>query len=233
MRKTAFEQAHELLKKTSKEGFTAWDKYEEGLTMTNIPQDILDDAKEAGFGQHRDGELIFCGYYISDEIKKLCQLRDERQRSSGEPYCYMDSKGNVPSFVTLEMVESGKVFPVFTTPQQQHIPEEVTAKIKGLPRFSFLSPKEGGVKRWGNASGAWIEQYEVIKILDDYEYSATPSAPDATQSQAVRHILRYLTEWQEYLLETKSPTVFEQSMLEELHFRITTIKSATQAKDGE
>jgi len=38
--------------------------------------------------------------------------------------------------------------------------------INKLPRFSFLSPPEGGVKRWENASGDWIERHEVIQLLE-------------------------------------------------------------------
>lgn len=40
-------------------------------------------------------------------------------------------------------------------------------KMKELPRFSFLSPREGGVRRFTDKSGNWIEQYEAVKILDD------------------------------------------------------------------
>ena len=43
-------------------------------------------------------------------------------------------------------------------------------KMKALPRFSFLSPKEGGVKRYADKSGNWIEHYEAVKILDDLIY---------------------------------------------------------------
>src|SRR5690606_14203097 len=44
---------------------------------------------------------------------------------------------------------------------------ELKVKIQELPRYSFLSPKEGGVRRFGDKSGAWIERYEVITILDN------------------------------------------------------------------
>jgi hypothetical protein len=57
------------------------------------------------------------------------------------------------------------------------VPYDVLARIKNLPRFSFLSPPEGGVRRFADTSGNWIEQYEVIKLLDDYIYSASPTAP--------------------------------------------------------
>ena len=43
---------------------------------------------------------------------------------------------------------------------------DLEAKILDLPRYSFLSPKEGGVRRCGDKSGAWIERYEVIKLLE-------------------------------------------------------------------
>jgi hypothetical protein len=39
--------------------------------------------------------------------------------------------------------------------------------IKNLPRYSFLSPSEGGVRRFKDKSGAWIEYHEVIKLLGD------------------------------------------------------------------
>lgn len=43
---------------------------------------------------------------------------------------------------------------------------ELEAKILDLPRYSFLSPKEGGVRRYADTSGAWIERWEVIKLLE-------------------------------------------------------------------
>lgn len=46
-------------------------------------------------------------------------------------------------------------------------------KLKELPRFTFLSPKEGGVKRYADKSGNWIEHYEAVKILDDLIYEPT------------------------------------------------------------
>jgi hypothetical protein len=57
------------------------------------------------------------------------------------------------------------------------VPNEVLVSIKNLPRFTFLSPPEGGVRRFADTSGNWIEQYEVIKLIDDYIYSASPTAP--------------------------------------------------------
>ncbi|HTG56022.1 MAG TPA: hypothetical protein VL943_07140 [Niabella sp.] len=57
------------------------------------------------------------------------------------------------------------------------VPNEVLVAIKNLPRFSFLSPLEGGVRRFADTSGNWIEQYEVIKLIDDYIHSASPTAP--------------------------------------------------------
>lgn len=53
------------------------------------------------------------------------------------------------------------------------VPVEVLTKIKDLPRFTFLSPAEGGVRKFLDKSGNWIEQYEVIKLIDDY----IPSTP--------------------------------------------------------
>lgn len=50
--------------------------------------------------------------------------------------------------------------------QQADKVRELEAKILDLPRYSFLSPKEGGVRRCGDKSGAWIEHYEVIKLLE-------------------------------------------------------------------
>ncbi len=50
--------------------------------------------------------------------------------------------------------------------QQADKVRELEAKILDLPRYSFLSPKEGGVRRCGDKSGAWIERYEVIKLLE-------------------------------------------------------------------
>jgi hypothetical protein len=39
--------------------------------------------------------------------------------------------------------------------------------VKGLPRYSFLSPSEGGVRKYEDKSGAWIERYEVVKLLEE------------------------------------------------------------------
>jgi hypothetical protein len=50
-------------------------------------------------------------------------------------------------------------------------------KIKQLPRFSFLSPKEGGVVKCLDKSGRWIEQYECVKVLDDILYSFNETSP--------------------------------------------------------
>jgi len=50
--------------------------------------------------------------------------------------------------------------------------EDVSAafsKLKTLPRFSFLSPREGGVRRFADTSGNWIEHYEAVKIYDALE----------------------------------------------------------------
>ena len=57
--------------------------------------------------------------------------------------------------------EQGRV-----APQQADRLRELEAKILDLPRYSFLSPKADGVRRCGDKSGAWIERYEVIKILE-------------------------------------------------------------------
>lgn len=46
-------------------------------------------------------------------------------------------------------------------------------KLKSLPRFSFLSPQEGGVRKFADKSGNWIEHYEAVKILDDLIYEPT------------------------------------------------------------
>jgi hypothetical protein len=54
---------------------------------------------------------------------------------------------------------------------------ELLEKIKALPRYSFLSPLEGGVRRYKDSSGAWIERYEVIKLLDEMlEAAPTPES---------------------------------------------------------
>ena len=45
---------------------------------------------------------------------------------------------------------------------------DIVRAIKDLPRFSFLSPKEGGVKRWENASGDWIERHEVMLLIEQH-----------------------------------------------------------------
>lgn len=41
-------------------------------------------------------------------------------------------------------------------------------KIKDLPRASFLLNSSGGVAKYLDKSGNWIEHYEVIKLLDQY-----------------------------------------------------------------
>jgi hypothetical protein len=44
---------------------------------------------------------------------------------------------------------------------------ELVYFIKDLPRYSFLSPSEGGVRRFKDKSGTWVEYHEVIKLLGD------------------------------------------------------------------
>ena len=51
-------------------------------------------------------------------------------------------------------------------PQHADKVRELEAKILDLPRYSFLSPKEGGVRRCGDKSGARIERYEVIQLIE-------------------------------------------------------------------
>jgi len=48
--------------------------------------------------------------------------------------------------------------------------EEALNKIKNLPRYTFLSPLRGGVRRFKDKSGNHIEHYEVIKIIEAIEY---------------------------------------------------------------
>lgn len=44
---------------------------------------------------------------------------------------------------------------------------EALAKVNELQRYSFLSPSEGGVRKFADKSGNWIEHYEVVKIIDN------------------------------------------------------------------
>ena len=40
-------------------------------------------------------------------------------------------------------------------------------KLRNLTRYSFLSPSEGGVRRFQDKSGAWVDRYEMVKIIED------------------------------------------------------------------
>jgi hypothetical protein len=65
------------------------------------------------------------------------------------------------------------------------------AKLVALPRFSFLSPKEGGVKRLADNSGSWVEQYEVIKIIDDAMNDDTITLPITEYEQTLKDAERF------------------------------------------
>lgn len=49
---------------------------------------------------------------------------------------------------------------------QQTADMALLEKIQALPRYSFLLNSSGGVTRYADKSGAWIERYEVIKLID-------------------------------------------------------------------
>ena len=50
-------------------------------------------------------------------------------------------------------------------------------KLRNLTRYSFLSPSEGGVRRFQDKSGAWVEHYEMFKIIEDLLDKAEVSEP--------------------------------------------------------
>ena len=52
-------------------------------------------------------------------------------------------------------------------------------KLRNLTRYSFLSPSEGGVRRFQDKSGAWVEHYEMFKIIEDLLDKAEVSEPVA------------------------------------------------------
>jgi hypothetical protein len=155
--------------------------------MTNIPQDIIDDAVKAGFKLHlyKDGEevnLTHCGYFSTSEIIKLCQIRDERQRSSGEVIYteFQEAEGLDWMQVYNERERKDyeargyKIRELFTTPQQPNIPEGW--------QLVPIEPTEEMVEAGDITQMA---RYSHCTSIYKAMLSAAPSAPDATQSQAV------------------------------------------------
>jgi hypothetical protein len=55
--------------------------------------------------------------------------------------------------------------------------EQLAKKINALPRYSFLLNESGGVKRWENSSGDWIDRYEVVTMIDNAIESYQAAAP--------------------------------------------------------
>jgi hypothetical protein len=116
------------------------------------------------------------GYFIS------C---DDADKPNGVFYGFRQELESAKGLAeALSKFPNVKISPAYLVAPQQAIPSgyalvpyDVLARIKNLPRFSFLSPPEGGVRRFADTSGNWIEQYEVIKLLDDYIFSASPTAP--------------------------------------------------------
>lgn len=133
-----------------------------------------------------EGELCGCdcevGNWAADEIMRL-RAELEKYRMASQTKC--ERYVLVPINPTDEMLDSirktinlgyvNKDIAAYesykamlsATPQPTgDRVRELEAKILALPRYSFLSPKEGGVRRYEDTSGAWIERWEVIKLLE-------------------------------------------------------------------
>jgi hypothetical protein len=70
--------------------------------------------------------------------------------------------------------------------------EQMAKKIQALPRYSFLLNESGGVKRWANASGDWIDRYEVVKMIDNAIESYQAAAPIDNVAEALEKATRSL-----------------------------------------
>jgi hypothetical protein len=141
--------------------------------MTNIPQDIVDDAKEAGFVFQEDMLGLYFGRAILDMsncLTKFAKLRDERQRSSGEAVGIIKAETRFEDSAVVHYAHLYQHLPIgtklFTTPQQPNIPAE-GKKAHNWDRDGERC-LDCGDKDW----------------MADAHCSASPSAPVATQSQA-------------------------------------------------
>jgi hypothetical protein len=63
--------------------------------------------------------------------------------------------------------------------------EQLAKKIQALPRYSFLLNESGGVKRWANASGDWIDRYEVVTMIDNAIEAYQAAAPIDNVAEAL------------------------------------------------
>jgi hypothetical protein len=63
--------------------------------------------------------------------------------------------------------------------------EQLAKKIQALPRYSFLLNESGGVKRWANDSGDWIDRYEVVTMIDNAIEAYQAAAPIDNVAEAL------------------------------------------------
>jgi hypothetical protein len=71
--------------------------------------------------------------------------------------------------------------------------EQLAKKIQALPRYSFLLNESGGVKRWANASGDWIDRYEVVTMIDNAFEAYQAAAPIDNVAEALSKAIHSLT----------------------------------------
>lgn len=118
-----------------------------------------------------EGELCGCdcevGDWAADEIMRL-RAELEKYRMASQVNNMLPNQEPLGS--DFEKVLYDNLDSLYETtdtyqPTDNRV-RELEAKILALPRYSFLSPKEGGVRRYEDTSGAWIERWEVIKLLE-------------------------------------------------------------------
>ena len=67
-------------------------------------------------------------------------------------------------------------------PDQTSLIADVLALVHALPKYSFLLNESGGVQRYKDNAGNWLEKYEVIKILDQAAEGTSMYALDTLDS---------------------------------------------------
>jgi hypothetical protein len=194
--------------------------------MTNIPQDIIDDAKEAGLIWEARGKLE--GSIATPEmVDKFANLRDDRQRNSGEVKAWLvegiDAYTNYERAVATAQANCRAIHNLYlAVPQQPHTPEgnmmDIRKDILKLDRFSY-----------GNIGNYEFRQ-EVLRLL-----SATPTAPVATQSQEVMDALEAAAKVCEGVKPIMAGNYFtgQREQSDKCAKQIRALIPDTQAKKGE
>lgn len=90
----------------------------------------------------------------------MIALRDQFKKSSNPV------QPSLTEIVASQIHEQGQIIDEYT---------EVKQQILGLPKFSFLSPAGGGVSRFRDQSGAWIERHEVVQAFHKHGFDTAIS----------------------------------------------------------